>query len=347
MTHAAHASLLATQLRVLSAGKLTMRAGKVFLPLFIITVTFALDVKARHRPSFTLGQLQPQPKDEPWNPELTLETIETYIAWGSLGGALTPNCSRFDAIFFEKRTWVGPFAVPNGYVVSDIEESCTELAENISWHGGSLEAGSYIYPFYYEQSTRPYKVGFVWTAVGASNYREIFGLKNYDFTIISSLQFYNDTAIFMAYDFFWPESKNEVPDSITTMIEQYMSLMDGDCKTFPQMFWKDDGAISPSGSKQDFFGLKGVTAYCDMMMYEWSSYVYHLHHVTYSVSRNEDVNVVDKVFFTWTRTGLHLGVVRTDEVLSELSLLADDDSPLKALKIAVAYDYFQPHGMKT
>lgn len=319
-----------------------MRTVQSVLQFLVLSVTYS-SVTARDLPSFPLGHFPPQSKDEPWNPQLMLETVQTYVTWGSSEGTVMPDCSRFDDIFFLNKTWMSPFAVPNGYVIFYIEKSCKELEENLTWHSGSLEAGHYVYPFYYGQDTRPYRVAFVWTAVGSSNYRQIFGLKNYDFTIISTFQLFNETAVILGKDIFWPESKEEVPETITTMIQQYMSLMDGDCKKFPELFWEDYGSISPSGSSDGFFGTKGLTAYCEKMMYEWSSYVYHLHHVTYSVSiYNDEIN---EVAFTWTRTGLHMGEVRTDEVLTEFSLQVDD-TPFKAVKISTAYDFFQPNEEK-
>ena len=293
----------------------------------------------------TADQLQsPQSieKDAQWDPQEMLETIQTYVAWGSPDGNLMPDCSRFDGIFFGNKSWVSPFAVPTGYVILEIEKSCKELSENLTWHSGALEAENYIYPFYYEGSTdRPFRVAFVWTAIGGASYREMFGLKEYDFSVISTIQFYNETAMFMARDIFWPGGKNHVPDTILSMVSQYVSFLDGDCKKFPELFWEDYGSISPSGSTE-YFGSKELTSYCDKMMYEWKTYFHHLHDITYSVSPYD--NTVSEVAFTWTRTGLHLGQVRSEEVLTEFDLLADN-TPLKLLKISGATEYFQPQDM--
>lgn len=281
----------------------------------------------------------PRSTDVHWDPQQMLDTIQTYVAWGSRNGNLMPDCSRFDGVFFGNKSWISPFAVPNGYVILEIEKSCKDLSENLTWHSGSLEAGNYVYPFYYEGSTdRPYRVAFVWKATGGASYREMFGLKEYDFSVISTIQLYNETAMFLAQDIFWPGDKT-IPDTITSMISQYMSFLDGDCKKFPEIFWEEYGSVSLSGSP-GYFGPKELTVYCDKMMYEWNPYFHQLHDITFSVGPYD--SVVSEVAFTWTRTGLYLGKVRSEDVLTVFDLLTDN-TPLKSLKISEATEYFQPH----
>ncbi|XP_062520757.1 uncharacterized protein LOC134195699 [Corticium candelabrum] len=304
----------------------------LFLTLIILSVTVNVEVTAFTHHSVT------QSRDEPWNPQTMLLTIQSYVAWGSPDGQLMPDCEAFDAIFTGNKTWESPFVVPYGFAMIDIEKYCKELAQNITWHSGKLETGNVVYPLYYGQTdTKPYRVAFVWNAIGESSYREIFGLKQYDFTIVSTVQFYNETAIFTGKDIFWPQSQGDVPDVLMTMINQYISFMQGDCTKYLDL-WDKYGYIQPSGS-DGFYGTDNILSYCSKMMYEWSSYTYHLHDVTFSVFSY--TGVINEVAFTWTRTGLHLGEVRTDEVMTELYLF-QDNTPLKTLKISSSTEYFQP-----
>ena len=308
------------------------------LALVVISMVANVDVIAS--PYFGDSQPLVQPSDEPWNPQEMLSTIQTYIAWGSPEGKPMPDCKAFDSAFFGNKTWRSPFVVPGGFVIFEIEKYCNGLAENLTWHSGRLEAGNFVYPLYYGlRDPRPYKVAFVWAAVGESvSYRDVLGLKRYNFTIISTMQFYNETAIFIGEDIFWPESNGEVPDVLMTMINQYMSFTDGDCNKFPEIFQDKYGLIQPSGS-DDVFGTAEIVRYCDEMRYKWTSYTYRLHDVTFSVSTYN--GLVDNVAFTWTRTGVYLDEVRTDEIMTELNIY-QDDTPLKDLRIGSAYDFFQP-----
>jgi hypothetical protein len=272
-----------------------------------------------------------------------LETVETYISWGSSSGKTMPDCDRFMSVFGVNRTWASPFTGSEFYVY-DVQKSCKQLAQNLSWHAASLEAGNYLYPFYTQNSNYMWKIGFVWTAVGGANgWSTVLNLQEYNMEIITTLWFQvypdNVSYIFMANDLFWPTAGPAFPVELKDMVDSYVSFLGGDCKTWSQLFWLDVGMVTVSGDDTEYFGPTQLTEYCSKMVYMWSSYVHNVHHMTYSVDNYS--GKVNYVAFTWTRTGVCEGKVRTDEVLTVFEV-QPDKTPTEDLKISTATEYFQP-----
>lgn len=183
-----------------------------------------------------------------------------------------------------------------------------------------------------------------WIAVGAAQaWSDLLGFKEYDFRVITTLwlQIYPDKVsyIFVASDFFWPRAGSTFPSPLKELVDKYVSFLDGDCKTWAGLFYKDVGMVTVSGEDKEYFGPAGVMEYCSKMVYTWNPYVFNVHHMSYSVENYS--GKVNHVAFTWTRTGVYLGTVRTDEVLTVFSLRLDD-SPTEDLKISSADNFFQP-----
>lgn len=270
-----------------------------------------------------------------------LETVQNYISWGSSEGELLPQCSHFASIFYGNKSWLSPFVYPSGFVSGPVEESCEILARNLTWHSGSLNPGDYIYPLYAPGNEKKlFRIGFVWTAIGQSSYfREVFGHKAYNYTIMTSMLVHNETAIIIGNDLFYPPANNTVPDDITKLIARFLSFLEGDCKRFQDLFWNDHCFVSQSGLKDEYWDSDGLTAYCERMMFEWSEYVYKVHHVTYTVSRYSPY--IEDVVFTWTRTGVYRGKVTTNEILTDMGIMMGD-GPVPEIKISAFYNYFEP-----
>ncbi|XP_062520974.1 uncharacterized protein LOC134195896 [Corticium candelabrum] len=274
-----------------------------------------------------------------------METVQTYISWGSSAGQATPDCKRFLATFGANRSWESPFT-SNEFMEYDIEGACNRLAMNLSWRVASLDAGQYLYPLYSQHLGMEsyWKVGFVWNAVGgAKNLSHVFNRKEYNFTIITVLwlQVYpnNKSYIFNAVDVFWPDAEATFPTTLTNMVDNYVSFLGGNCKTWAELFWRDVGMVTVSGEDTGYYGPTGLTEYCSKMVYMWSSYVHDVDDMSYSVDIYS--STVEKVAFTWTRTGVYLGRVRTDEILT-VFYIRSAPTPKADLKIFIAWDFLQP-----
>lgn len=268
-----------------------------------------------------------------------LATVERYIAWGSAEGTLMPDCDRFAHLFGPNGSWISPFAVPNGYTILEVEKTCNELIENLTWHSASLTAGKHLYPFY-NQDRKLERVAFGWRAVGASkSYREFFKRKEYDFAILSTLTLYNETTLFNGNDISWPYSEGTTPPELLKLIDGYVMFQNGDCKEFPGIFWRKFGPVVLSGGG-DYFESQQLSEYCYKMLADWSTYIYHIHSVSYSVSGY--TGVVDRMAFTWSRTGIYKGLTRTENVLTVFSITMDD-TPAKQLTIDDSTEFFDPY----
>ena len=233
------------------------------------------------------------------------------------------------------------------YYAYDIDKTCQQqLAMNLSWHAASLQEGQYLYPFYTPRNSYIFwKVGFVWNAVGESNsFREVFNRKQYDFTIITTLWFQiyppnNVSYIFNAADIFWPDTEGKLPTVLEELVDNYVSFLGGDCKTWAELFWSDVGMVTVSGDDTEYFGPAELTDYCSKMVYMWSSYVHNIHDRSYSADGYS--KTIDHVAFTWTRTGLYQGRVKTDQILTVFDIVYDK-TPTADLKISSAVDYLMP-----
>jgi hypothetical protein len=272
-----------------------------------------------------------------------LRTAKTYISWGSSEGKKLPDCAQFQSVFGVNRTWESDFT-GSEFFVNDVEFTCQHLAKNISWHIGELTAGNYLYPFYTQGNTKMWKLGFAWTAVGvAKEGLEVLHFKEYNFKIISTLwlQVYpnNVSYIFVASDYFWLKAGSIFPTPLKNIIDNYTSYFGGNCKTWAELFLRDIGMVTVSGENKEYFGPTQLTEYCSKMVYTWNQYIHNIHHMTYSVDYYS--GNVDNVAFTWTRTGLYLGRVRTDEVLTVFRF-RPGETPPDNLKIFTADNYFQP-----
>ena len=273
-----------------------------------------------------------------WNPKAFQDLVNLYVAWGSSAGKELPNCQEFDQLFAGNKTWISPFALPNGLAVSDIVKSCKDLAENLTWHSGSLTAGNYIYPFYSASHDVQF-AGFVWTAAGgASEFEKFFGLQQYDFQILTVMEpAMGGESIYLAKDSFWPAANGSVPDSVTTLAHQYASLMGGDCNKFPDLFGKENRYVAVSGGDHHYEGTEELISYCQEMVSEWTKYIYKIDHVSYTVTppRNE----TNYVAFTWMRMGLYKGIAKSQQLLTEMGI--ENEDPIPEIKIGGAFDYFE------
>ena len=214
--------------------------------------------------------------------------------------------------------------------VLDVEKTCKMLAQNLSWHSGSLTAGNYIYPFY-RASLELKFAGFVWAAAGgASEFETFFSRQEYSFQVLSVLEPEGDgKAIYLAKDSFWPEGNGEPPAGVKTLVNQYASLMGGDCKKFPVLFDKENGYIAVSGDDIPYRGTTELISFCEVVMAQWAKYVYH---VSYGVNSTHD-NEINYVAFTWMRKGK----AKTQLLLTEMGI--ESEAPLQELKIGGAFDY--------
>jgi hypothetical protein len=266
------------------------------------------------------------------------KVVEAYVSWGSLPGKEHPNCSSFDELFTGNKTWISPFAVPNGLAEFDVAKTCNMLAQNLSWHSGSLTAGNYVYPFY-NGSHEVEFAGFVWTAAGgASEFETFFGRQEYNFQILSVLQpEANGKAIYLAKDSFWPVGNGEPPAAVRTLVDQYASLVGGDCNKFPDLFGKENRYVAVSGNNHRFEGTAELVSFCNMVMSSWTEYVTQIDHVSYGVSTHD--NEVNYIAFTWMRMGLYKGETRTLLLLTEMGV--ENEAPTQTLKISGAFDYFE------
>ncbi|XP_062520961.1 uncharacterized protein LOC134195888 [Corticium candelabrum] len=315
-------------------------------PFLHLLVALVIILRSHAYPNFKIHAKKEASSDYPKPDAAIMETVQTYISWGSLLGRTMPDCERFQATFGLNRTWTSPFTA-NEYSVYDIETTCQQLTMNLSWHAASLQEGQYLYPFYTPRLLNNvfWKVGFVWNAVGGSNeIREVFKRKQYDFTIITTLWFQiyppnNVSYIFDAQDIFWPDAETALPTVLEELVEKYVSFLGGNCKTWAELFWLDVGMVTVSGDDTEYFGPTGLTEYCSKMVYMWSSYVHIIHDRSYSVYSY--TNTIDTVAFTWTRTGLYQGRVKTDQILTVFDI-EPDRTPTADLKIATADDFLLP-----
>lgn len=272
-----------------------------------------------------------------WNPTAFEELVQTYVSWGSMPGKEMPDCSSFDMLFTGNKTWISPFAVPDGLAIFDIQKTCKLLAQNLTWHSGALTPGNYIYPFYSGSQDVQF-AGFVWTAAGsASEFETFFGRKEYDFKVLSVLEPDNSDHIYLAKDSFWPEGNGEPPETVKTLVTQYASLMGGDCKKFPSLFGTENRYVAVSGDGHRYEGTEELTAYCNMLMSSWTEYVYKIDHVSYGVGTHG--NEINYVAFTWMRIGLYKGEAKTQLLLTEMGI--ESESPVPEIRIGGAFDYFE------
>ncbi|XP_062520951.1 uncharacterized protein LOC134195877 [Corticium candelabrum] len=269
------------------------------------------------------------------------KAVQTYITWGSTSGKPAADCNRFLSIFAYNRTWASPFAGTQ-FFSYDVDKSCQQLNNNLSWHVASQPAGNYLYPFYDRQVSSIWQVAFTWRAVGGANeWSKVLTFKQYDFEIITTLWFQrydnNVSYVFAAKDFFWPAAGDAFPDPLRAMVEKYASFLGGDCSRWAELFLTEVASIGVSNGT--FYGPSQIKRYCSRMMSMWSSYVFTTRQMSYSV--NPYTESVENVGFTWTRTGVREERVCSEEVLTLLTV-QPDDSPTRDLKISTAMEYFQP-----